>query len=847
MLNARRDRPVDRCTSVGCTPRGANACSPIEQEPAVTTTNTMPERPPWWQRCWDCILQFSLVLWIVRVPVVMTALGLLILGEAPQAQDLFVEFARPPVWRTFLFLFFLVFVWALPTHYAARLLLDTDARLQTLIAAQQALGWARCVETSQRWVPRVLGLLTFVGVLIAIRRSHLNLPVLTQKEVTDAVDAALWKLAVLVIVAAAGFFAYTIKRPRDANVLVLRPLKAINQRLAPFWQYISPGLRDPADPDMEASRDVGRFLLLFLFGIFLLIFWFGADVAARLAPRAMAVPFILGGWLPFLAYLAGMGRQLRAPLIVGLATLISLGAVVFGDNHSVRRVNANNAAGHAVDTTPKSLNDAVTLWMQENQCEPATCPRPIIIAAAGGASRAAFFAATIIGHFMQDAPAHGLDPNQVRKRLFAISGVSGGAMGAVMVAAALDAKADSSDHPCVTSPVWLWWGETIGNWRDCFEALTSGDFLSADFFGFAFNDMLPFGLWRDRAAVLEDTWSDRYQAVVTRADPPPGPSSCKGLRCPFLALTPRVGHWIPLLVLSGTSETTGSRIVTTALATTYVPQARCPTTESPAGGCQLFVEADRFHDLLKYRGPKISNGWFGGFERLLLNWFEGNGALDDIQLSTAAHNSARFPLISPPGSIRNGNQTIVDRIVDGGYFESYGALGAKELAVAVRAVAPQLVPFVLVISNDPDDPLSVSDDAAPSSDKQQLQQLRAQQVEQTRASVDASEAVTDVVTPLTTIANARTAHGILGVDQLHATLHEAMPECPVLVATVRVWPQILQTSGRSRTVSMSWWLSSPIQRHLHQQTEGTTNQNQNEPRLKTVWQVMNAGCPAVVQ
>jgi hypothetical protein len=46
---------------------------------------------------------------------------------------------------------------------------------------------------------------------------------------------------------------------------------------------------------------------------------------------------------------------------------------------------------------------------------------------------------------------------------------------------------------------------------------------------------------------------------------------------------------------------------------------------------------------------------------------------------------------------------------------------------------------------------------------------------------------------------------------------------------------------------MSWWLSSPIQRHLHQQTEGTTNQNQNEPRLKTVWQVMNAGCPAVVQ
>jgi hypothetical protein len=37
--------------------------------------------------------------WIVRVPVAMTALGLLILGAAPQAQDLFVEFARPSLWR----------------------------------------------------------------------------------------------------------------------------------------------------------------------------------------------------------------------------------------------------------------------------------------------------------------------------------------------------------------------------------------------------------------------------------------------------------------------------------------------------------------------------------------------------------------------------------------------------------------------------------------------------------------------------------------------------------------------------------------------------------------------------
>ena len=59
-------------------------------------------------------------------------------------------------------------------------------------------------------------------------------------------------------------------------------------------------------------------------------------------------------------------------------------------------------------------------------------------------------------------------------------------------------------------------------------------------------------------------------------------------------------------------------------------------------------------------------------------------------LSTAAHNSARFPIISPAGEIRNRQHQIVDRIVDGGYFENYGALGAMELAQAIRAIEPKL-------------------------------------------------------------------------------------------------------------------------------------------------------------
>src|SRR5262249_10684083 len=308
------------------------------------------------------------------------------------------------------------------------------------------------------------------------------------------------------------------------------------------------------------------------------------------------------------------------------------------------------------------LDAAVTMWMQENRClnAPATCPRPIVIAAAGGSSRAAFLPATIIGYFMQEASDHGLDPNAVRGRLFAISGVSGGSIGAVMVTAALNAKTDSNDHPCERSSFDLWWGIWINNWRDCFEALTSGDFLSADFFGFAFNDMLlPFlPVGHDRAAVLEDAWNDRYQAVVTRADDAAEPASCKGLKCPFLTLRPRAGHWIPLLVLNGTSEATGGRIVTTALAPTYRHSAKtdCPTSDTPASYCTLFPQSDYFHDMRSYNAKP--DGWFGGFQRLLLKFFYGGDVLDDVQLSTAAHNSARFPFISPPASIPNPDHTL---------------------------------------------------------------------------------------------------------------------------------------------------------------------------------------------
>jgi hypothetical protein len=326
---------------------------------------------------WDCTLRVTLVLWVVRIPVVTTAFGLVLLGMTPQAQDLFLEFADAPLGETLprmlWFVVVLTVVWAMPTHYAARLLLESDPRFKESLRQEGEAKQAPCLRHSAKWVPRVLGFLAFVAVEYAIFRSHRNIPTLDQGEVTKGAETALVAVASLVAAGAVGYWVWVIKRPRQADLPSW--LKWLNDRLGYFWQAFAPGrVRGETD---EESRDIGRLLLAGLFLVFVGIFYFGEDETGAIFPRAMAVPFILGGWLPLLTYLSAVGRQVRAPVISALFLLIAVLAVVLGDNHSVRRVAAQKIA-------PLPLEQAVDLWMTENKCNPntnegasvAACPLP---------------------------------------------------------------------------------------------------------------------------------------------------------------------------------------------------------------------------------------------------------------------------------------------------------------------------------------------------------------------------------------------------------------------------------------------------------------------------------------
>ncbi|MFG1298466.1 hypothetical protein V5F49_01600 [Xanthobacter sp. V3C-3] len=789
-------------------------------------------------RIWRRILDFALVLWVVRVPLASVVLGLALMAFVTQAQDvtLDVAMAGAPVGaaagisRAMAALAVAVFVlWAMPVHYAARLLMETDAGLADLCArrtaAARAAGKDRDLPMGLmvRHVPRILGALTFVAMAVGAFAAIANLPTLADRPAMDAARVQLVRLGWVMLAAVPVFYAYTLMRGGARKSRLARFDAALGRRLAGVFRLLGiesrPG--DPAD-DLHAT---GR-VVLFAYAALVIVVLAASPhwLAARL-PLAFAVPLIFGGWVPILSYLSSVGRRFHAPLVTGLFVAGAIGVYVFGDNHGVRTLTAEEPAYRRT-----SLAQAVHLWMQANGCaeDPGACPRPLIVAAAGGASRAGFFTASVIGHFL-DFERHrqafgftradgsriaraarddgrfspeveqALAGQDMATRIFAISGVSGGSYGAAVVAAALGARAGNAP-PCPAVPPAHWFGGAIGGWRDCLESMTGGDYLTATFFGLAFHDQVQLFL-RDRAALLEEAWEHSFSRHVADAGGKALPDAAGRMAAPFLGAPRDPARWVPFLVLNGTSVETGQRIVTTDLLPTFAAAGRCPSG-GPNAECPIFTHAIDFHGLVR--------------------------SDLDVRLSTAATNSARFPVISPPGSIYQVDTDVVDRIVDGGYFENFGAQSALELAQAITDVEPRLAPFILVISNDPASVLTE---------------------ERTARGVvvpDAEDhaAFTEVGGPVGAIGAVRSGRGRLAVAGAAYWLDQRFgTRCAASLAQIKVWPEAADgrcpvgsaTPEKIRDVSMSWWLSKPVQMNLHEQLEPTADRCNNAVAVEAVW------------
>ncbi|HEV3043170.1 MAG TPA: hypothetical protein VGY52_04825 [Roseiarcus sp.] len=792
-----------------------------------------------------------------RVSVVSVLVGLALLFLA-QTRDLFLDFSGigalsakgnfiqdylSPVARAAFFSMLVALFWALPVHSVARLAVTQTAWLKSpygLVQDQHDVEAARrAFEPAAIALPRILGGLCFVIPFFSAVLSIFDLltggdPALVQRAKLELIVFAVTLFLVGVL-----FALYMFRRRAWFNIVVARLQWERGRQTGLLSRRVPDAPRiGRVDDETELAKTLDSAIATAIFIALVLILIFPSLIDLFFFTRLRLVPVLLGAWVPLLGFFARRSHAARAPIIV-LFALVVIGLDFWiGDDHRVDVVPA------AANDRQITLREAMRVWSDANQCSQdlGACPSPIIVATTGGASRAAFFTVTALGLLLDatcpapNVPSNGAPPGSMQscsqqpifaKRLFALSGVSGGAVGSALFAKALfDGSLDKKSYapPCPAvgedssrpKPVSaLYFGaQHPGTWRECLQIMLAEDFLTPVMAGLGFRDAFAFlggyfpRLWPDRGHRLEKA----LQGAYAKFAPPGNGVASDGMAAPFLSTAPGGGdeRWRPLLLLNSTSVETGRRFVFSALAPTYDLGAG-----QPPPSAQWLTDAYDFHTIV-----------------------DAEGASRDASLAVAAHNSARFPVISPAGTLYAASpaaplEPIFGRLVDGGYFDNFGTMTARDLALALAHFG--LRPFIILITNDPGD--------APSGDSEGAVAEAAfgEAAAPLRPPPDYEEPWWHFTPVIETILSARSAHGEYGVALLRKLIDPAVDEAnlnpagaakascfqsavgaaePCYAHLAVYAPPAKKSRGvasRVGEISMSWWASKLVQEYLDEQ------------------------------
>jgi hypothetical protein len=372
----------------------------------------------------------------------------------------------------------------------------------------------------------------------------------------------------------------------------------------------------------------------------LLFILFATDPVA--VPQWLGMGTILflaaASWISFGSLLVYLGGRWQFP-VISVLILFALLFSYWNDNHVIRTTPPQEVRRLDVLKSFDKWYDLV----QKDYSSEATHPL-YIVATEGGGIRAAYWTATVLGD-IQDA-----NPN-FAPHLFAISGVSGGSLGAAVFDALLAEPNPSSFK-----------------FKDKAHDILSQDFLSPTLATMLYPDLvqrfLPFPIpYFDRGRALEMGWEKAWRDTM-------GNNRFADSFVDLWKTSSR--EWMPTLFLNGTSVERGNRIITSNLRVT-----------------DSFFDADD-------TAMKLTSQRLGA-----------TGAACHMPLSTAAHMSARFTFVSPAGRFPDGTH-----IVDGGYFENSAATTAYEVVTRIKewCVVKNIRNVdvkVIMISNNPRKPPSV--------------------------------------------------------------------------------------------------------------------------------------------
>jgi hypothetical protein len=631
------------------------------------------------------------------------------------------------VWQVF-FLALALIYWAANTWHTARLGIRAALERGELgfLPSRSSLSTnnspkRRFIQGNEAWLfwpPRLLGVCAHLFAAINLSLAALALPI-SAWDNSSLLQALAWTSPIAILLATAWVWAEDVKRSGRANTYASSEKKILARRVGvvaicgeilllaclavaaiflpdpqgflyatiaisvsaiAFLAVIS-WLRNRALLDPEASvetrakddererEEIEAFTLgLFAFAFLVaLAVWISPNQVGRFLGSMVVVYFAFGAILALINAFEfaviwttrrGWFGQTARPRVVGayaVAFVIGLAAINawLHPFHRVRLCDGGDcvappvAPGYSVATLPDdrpTVAAAARAWYAQAKTAYAKThhdgPVPmLIVATAGGGIRASFWTATVLDQLETDFANVG----EVRPYLFAISGVSGGSVGAAAFEAALTQRDESH-------------GKASDPGRPRATGYLTEDFLAPALASWIFedtpSDFLPDFGQGDRGEALEKSFEHASGGLLAR---------------PFLSFF-RLKQgaasddgedpwWRPILLLNGTHEETGNRVIAG-----HVRIVR-----------NVFLDSlDALHVLGK-----------------------------DVRASTAAHNSARFTYVSPAGDLGNRNGSVID----GGYFENYGALSALELARAAKAALRDEQPAVklvfLLISSDP--------------------------------------------------------------------------------------------------------------------------------------------------
>ncbi len=706
----------------------------------------------------------------VRVPLAVVLIAGAILAMVPQTRDMLADLGDD--FPSALAFNAAALAWGLSCWYWSRTAL-VALHGESMRAAPGLAG------TMFAWLPRlVLGFAALVllsAMLAAGDGARLGW--------TIAVFLALWSVLLAFVILRTKLF--PTEPGEEVEPVPPAPfaawVRSIPQRVwrlvkaapSPWWVAVPFALLLPAGFAIWVAVDPLGFARVF------------AGPAAALLGLAMMVPVatllvaLLDQWdLPLLR---------RFPALAAVALWSLLVDTPYVDRHPVRVIHPTAATPTKAPAERVTLEEAFAAWLARCAVDDDGAPLPhapvVIVASAGGASRAALWTTTVLAALEQEAALH--------RRLFAISAVSGGALGAAVHLAAREEA--GVDCRTATLPPKL---------AERADAAIGRDFLGPPLAAYLMQDtwqlltgwLQAAGAWAvdgnrerwfvpDRAAALEDAFAAAWRRSANG-------NAGDAFDRPFLS------SWYgpagfsaarPLLFQNGAEVASGRRIITApVLLGPRLPPSR-QDMDRPA-----FAAAT---------------------DHLLL-------AGADVRLSTSVTNSARFPYLTPAGEVRGTDGTSI-QVVDGGYVDNHGARTAWEIADAVeraaRAEGRVVTPIIVAIT--PHGEVALPAIAVPRCDNRDLP-----------APASRTERQSEVLAPFIGLAGTRAGHTALAIETLRRRFCPSGAE-PLQRFFHFYLPARCLASG-CEDVPLNWTLSEGMRAHiLAQMQDGAGERQVNRSQL----------------